>query len=84
MDQFARVTQTPETYEENVEAGIGAIGRAAMITGVPQEHVEDFNWDHMADYAAYIKILNYKGLQVTSGKYIEINLEKILEFMAAY
>ena len=84
MDQFARATQTPETYEANVEAGIGAIGRAAAITGVPDEHVEAFNWDHMADYAAYIKSLTDKGRQVTAGKHREKNLEKMLEFMAAY
>lgn len=84
MDQFARSTQPAEQYEENVTMDIGPIGRAAQITGVAEEHLEGFNWDHMADYAAYIKSLTDKGHQVTQGKGREKNLEKMLEFMAAY
>ena len=46
--------------------------------------MDDFTWEHLADYAAYIKSLADQGAQVQQGKNREKNLEKMLEFMAAY
>lgn len=58
--------------------------RAAQAVGLSSELVDSFEWDHLADYAAYLKSLGDKGREVSQGKSRAKNVEKMLEFMAAY
>jgi len=65
MDQFARAARTPELYEDDLKEDIGPLARAAGIVGLQEEDVEGFHWDHMAEYAAYLKSLGDKGREVS-------------------